>query len=460
VTSLVERELRSLDQESLVKVMMHPAQRETAADIAELIGGLRKCEQLSHLYELQHYLFGLVYQVEERRFQCARILELLKKRGRLPAKDVPVPPHYGEPTDPSAWELELYIYARLARQLRTIGDGLAWCCFGYDRRIILTLCRNNPAGPMYPKKGLPYELGRIEELWKQDGEFALHHDLTNCLRISDLTRFTTDRRAVLEEVKAPGTKQKKKQKNRAQTAVDAIMHGGQLPGGRDARLIQLNEPYVTNLEQLGDLIGLAKEHGCRGMKLSQGRAMVASSVPKVIDRWSADFTVADHVLSTTRARAIKRAGIETALHHINGYSADTASRSPIAAPWSIYPFDPVDCAAIVCDMLVFETIVSAAALVESMERVGLTGEVLLPLENGLMRNDIGVVQAHWRDNSLTWHAYGLNVLLYELAEPDTLARGTHEVLMMDNPPTEPVLVYANEARTWLPRIGAGPTIND
>lgn len=446
-----EQELRSLDRENLVKVMLHPAQRETAADIAELIGGLRKIQQLSQLYEFQSYLFGLVYKVEERRSQCARTLALLEKRGRLP-KDTPTPPPYGDPTDVASWELEVYVYARMARQLRSVGDGLAWLCFGYDRRIILTLSRNDSAGPMYPKKGLPYERGRIEELWKQHGQFALHHDLTNCLRIADLSEFKPDSRVVLQEIKAPGTKQKRKQKERAQAAVDAIMSGGQLPGDRDARLVTLTEPYVTNLDQLGVLIELAKQHGCRGMELTQGRALVASSLAKGVERWGQDFTVADRVLEAARARAIKRAGIDTALHHIKGYSSDTASRSPIAAPWSIYPFDPIDCAAIICDLLIFETTVSAGALVESMERAGLTGEVLLPHEHGKLGGDMDVVRAHKGDRTLIWHAYGLNLLLYELAEPDTLARGTRETLMLENPPTEPVMVYANEARTWLPEM--------
>ena len=55
-------------------------------------------------------------------------------------------------------------------------------------------------------------------------------------------------------------------------------------------------------------------------------------------------------------------GIDTANHHIKGFSSDTASRSPIMAPWSIYPLSPVDCAALICDLLVFETTVSAQAL--------------------------------------------------------------------------------------------------
>jgi len=48
----------------------------------------------------------------------------------------------------------------------------------------------------------------------------------------------------------------------------------------------------------------------------------------------------------------------------------------------------------------------------------------------------------------------LNLLLYELAEPDTLARGMREALVMDDPPSEPVMVYAGEAGTWLSKVRA------
>jgi hypothetical protein len=245
----------------------------------------------------------------------------------------------------------------------------------------------------------------------------------------------------------------KKQWERAQAAVDAFMRGTPLPGGRPgARLVQLAEPYRTNLKQLDDLIQLAKRYGCRGMKLSQGRALMASSLPAFMQRWGHDPEEGVSVLESTRQRAIKRAGIDTALHHLKGYSGDTASRSPIMAPWSIYPFSPVDCASIICDLVIFETTVSAQALVDSLERVGLGGELLLANAHSQLDGGTDVVRAHWRDRSLTWHAYGLNLLLYELAEPDTLARGMREVLVMDDPPTEPVMTYTSEAATWLPKV--------
>jgi hypothetical protein len=444
--------LASLGPHLSSAVMNHPAQRASFGRIAGLIGDLRACEQPGDFYEFQRRLFGHLYQVEERRGQCSRMIKRLRRRQGSP-QEAPPPPYSGDPDTAESWELEAYVYERVARQLRMVGDGLAWRCFGYDRRVILTLCRNASPGPMYGKEGLPHELGRIQELWENDGHFALHHDLTNCLRIADLTEFTEAGMWLREIKRKPHTE--KAQMDRAQAAVDALMHGGELPGPRrGARLIQLTEPYVTNLAQLGELIQMAKDRGCEGMPLSQGRALLASSLPACLRRWGTNHAEQGRELAKTRQQTIEQAGIATAMHHIRGLSGDTASRSPIMAPWSIYPFTAEECAALICDLLVFETIVSGEALVATIEQAGLHSELLLTPADVQVGDAMGVLRAHWRKRALTWHAHSLGLLLYELVEPATLARGTKEALQIDHPPTEPVMVYTAEARTWLPALAS------
>ena len=438
--------LISLGEENSRAVLIHPAQQEMANTVAKLIAWLRACETPEDCFEFQRHLFGYLYEVEERRAQCSRVIKRLR-RGQSPPADVPPPPT-GNPTQLETWELEAYVFERVARQLRMVGDGFAWTCFGYDRRLVLALSRNDSPGPMYGKDGLPYELDAIQELWKTKQHFALHHDLTNCLRIADLTEFTSDGQRLFHEIKAkPHTE--KKQLARAQAVVDAMSRGGILPSSTgDSRLVELQEPYVTNLKQLNDLLQLAKGNGSHGMKLPQGRAIVASSLPTMIGRFRNDMEEGSRFLDATRQHALKRAGIEKVMHHVKGYSGDTASRSPIMAPWSIYPFTPIDCAGLICDLLFFDTTVSADALVESLERAGLSGEVLLAPADTKLEGDMPVVRAQWRDRAVTWHAHGLGQLLYELAEPDTLARGMREVLLMGNPPDYPVLIHKDESANW------------
>lgn len=280
--------LVSLGPQASGQVMAHPAQRAIFDRIVELIEQLRALEQPADFCEFQRLLFSLLYQVEERRGQCSRMIKRLQ-RGRGAPQDAPPPPNSGDPSEKASWELEAYVYERLARQLRTVGDGFAWRCFGYNRQVIQTLSRNDSAGPMYGKAGLPYELGTVQHLWESEGHFALHHDLTNCLRIADLTEFTGEAGALLREIKrSPHTE--KAQMDRSQAAINALMHGGDLPGGRrpGARLVRLDEPYVTNLKELGELLDKAKEHGSHGMALSQGRALIASSLPACLRIWGTD----------------------------------------------------------------------------------------------------------------------------------------------------------------------------
>ena len=137
------------------------------------------------------------------------------------------------------------------------------------------------------------------------------------------------------------------------------------------------------------------------------------------------------MLAATRQQAIEQAGIATAMHHIRGLSGDTASRSPIMAPWSIYPFSPEECAALICDLLIFETIVSGEALVAGTEQAGLLGELLLTPADVQVGDAMCVLRAHWHERALTWHAHSLGLLLYELVEPGTLARGTKAALQLD-----------------------------
>ncbi len=439
--------IKLLDGEMMWAVVTHPTQRENIARVAHLIRHMRSCSSPADYNDFQRYLFRDLHSIEELRGGCSRVIKRLK-RGQQPPADAPVLPTISNPHDLASWEFENYILERVARQLRTVGDGLAWRVFGYDRRIILTLSRNQSAGPMYGKEGLPYELGRIEDLWNSKSHFALLHDLTNCLRIADITEFTADGGALFHEVKKT-PRIDPRQMTRIQSAVNAVMKGDVLPGDNpDARLVPLVTPYATDLAKLNDLVQLAKHHGARGMRLPPGRALIAASLETAAREWGNDPHEGIRKLESIKQRAIKRAGIVDATHHVRGNSGDVASRSPILPPWSIYPLDADDCAALTCDSLVFETILSPDALVEEAAASGLRAEVLLPHEHGEIGNEQEIVRFWAGDRALILHSGGLSPLLYELVQPRTWIAGVREALELKNPPDEPVLAFAAEEKVW------------
>lgn len=445
--------ISDLSLETSSAAFAHPAQKANVRRIVELLAWLDECEQPGEYYELQRHLFGYLYRVEEHRAQCSRTIKRLSK-GRSKSSDCPELPNGTDPGLLDSWELEVWVYERLARQLRSVGDALAWRCFDYDRRLILALSQNESSGMIYNPNpetdGLPYELGLVTDIWENKRQFGLLHDLTNCLRICDVTEFRTGGGPLLHEVKKK-RKVPTAQRDRAQAAVNAVAMGGRLPNPHhDMRFFEADEPYRSNTKELRDLIHLAHEHGCRGMRLPQSRALVCSSLPVLAKRYAADPEEFGQVIGSIERRAIKRAGIANATNHVTGNSGDSASRDRSMVPWGIYPLSPEDRAAIICDLVVFRSVVSVDGLVESLHGVGLEAEVLLPKSDQLeLVGNMDVLRVRWGDRALKFHAPGMSLLLYELVEPMTWARGIRELIQGSVFPASPVLILSQERDAWM-----------
>lgn len=450
----------TLDWRTLDLVYAHPAQKNTHAIIRKLISMLRKCETPEDYYNFQKHLFQFIYEADARRGECNRALKRLKA-GKT--ADTSSPPSGLVQDEADDWRLELFVYERISRQLRSVGDALAWQRFNYDRRLILTISRNAQPGTINNKVGLNYELGRIEDIWKDSGHFALLHDLTNCLRMGDVSEFTADGGVLFHEVKKDPKHVDKVQVRRIQQAIDALAKGGKLPGHQeDARITELKVRYKTDLKKLQDLLALTRRHGFKGMKLSGGRALMALSLSRTFELYKDSYESTSERYSSERSSAIKRAGIGQVKHQLLGNGRDTAARAPYIAPWAIYPFSEEDCADLICDLIMFESVVSADHLALALRELGLGVEIKLPEERGRERSpDEDVLRATWRDRGLTLHGGGLNILLYELVQPVTWAEGVRELLTAKDPPQSPVVMFSDEERVWWqPRKKYKPKRND
>jgi hypothetical protein len=149
---------------------------------------------------------------------------------------------------------------RVARQFRCVGDALAWRVFGFERRTIIALCQNDPPGVWADKAGVSAELDAVEQAYRQDGQFAILHDMTNCLRIGDVTIFRNDGSRETIEVKSNPQRSKSAQQRRIRSANDALQNAAPLSGkDRRARLFDLDVPFKTHL----DLLALGTERAAR-----------------------------------------------------------------------------------------------------------------------------------------------------------------------------------------------------
>jgi hypothetical protein len=101
---------------------------------------------------------------------------------------------------------------------------------------------------MAGKAGLAAERARVAQAY-EDGQFAILHDLTNCLRIGDVTVFGAGPPETIE-VKTDGERRSPAQRRRISAAQKALRDLGPLPGdNRGERLFDLEISFKTHLSR-------------------------------------------------------------------------------------------------------------------------------------------------------------------------------------------------------------------
>ena len=214
--------------DSFEQVLDHPRHRAAQESLVELIRQLRACTNVDEGYEFQQALLSQVLAVEEDHHAFNRAVKRMAS-GKSPQAGAPEPQSGLDPSLPSTWQLELDICERVARQFRCVGDALAWRVFGFERQYITALARNQSPGVMAGKLGLAAERARVEKAWKEDGQFALMHDLTNCLRIGDITVFGDEAPEQIE-VKTNAKRRNSVQNRRIKAARRALGVLARCPG--------------------------------------------------------------------------------------------------------------------------------------------------------------------------------------------------------------------------------------
>ena len=150
--------LDELPAEKISAIQTHPIHQEGMRTVVRLIHQLRNSTCDSDLYEFQQELLARVLATEEHRAGCSRVVKRLKRGEGVPVDAVELR-GAGEQHELENWLLERDVCERVGRQLRCVGDALAWKAFDYQRNYILVLSRNEPPGPMAGKAGLIAERG-------------------------------------------------------------------------------------------------------------------------------------------------------------------------------------------------------------------------------------------------------------------------------------------------------------
>ena len=428
--------LGQLSPADMTRVMQHPVQEQNVPVVAALIRELRACRTLAAYDELQRRLFQVLHSSEERKSQARRCAHRLARGKSLPAPLPQLPPS-ANPEDPDTWKIEDLVFDRVCRQLRAVGDGIAWRASEYDRRYVIAVSSNASPGPMAGKSGLPHELGAAVEL-RNRGSFGLLHDLTNCLRVGDITEFKPDGSKLLYEIKSSPTAKTGPQRRRMEAAVQAPMTGGELPGRPGQRIVVPPVRCRTHIRTFVAGINTAMTHGIAGVNISNSRALTAISFPTMA-RTRASDTPAQVTtdFNAQRQAALNRAGIDSMLHHVR-VASTTRNHNfvPSVIPFALFPLPPLQAALLICDYICFDLTIAPERITHKLASHGITPTVALPLANSELVATDTVLTLSKGSRELQLHPRALYELLIETLDLDTWAQANAEVL--DDPACPPI----------------------
>jgi hypothetical protein len=439
--------LSDLSPADMTRVMQHPAQRATARLVAALIRELRVCRTPVDYDEFQRRLFQALHSREVHKGQCRRCAHRLQRGKRLP-DPLPQLPEGADPGDPETWRIEDLVYDRICHQLRAVGDGLAWRASGYDRRYVIALSSNAATGTMAGNTGLPRELDAAAAI-RATGSFGLLHDLTNCLRIGDITEFRPDGSKLLYEIKSSPNAKTGPQRRRMKAAVEAVMTGGELPGRPGTRIITPTVRCRTHIRSFVSAVSQAHERGIAGIRISDSRALTACSFPALArthadagpDQLSGDFNAA-------RQNALEKAGIASALHHVRVMSP-TRNHDfvPSVMPFALFPLAPELAALLICDYIVFDITASPERVARTLNQHGITTDIPLALANDMLTAPGTVITLSKGHGMLQLHPGALYELMIECLDLATWTAANTEILDAPDSPPHPVLAFAT-TKVW------------
>lgn len=446
---MTERGKRLLerDGQGWSAVLNHPLQQAARNNIEQLLSGLRACRTEADLDDFQRALFQQVVDAQTLQAKASRNVKRVR---------------YGRPVprSPSGdWVIDRWVADRVVRQLRSVGDALAWRMFGFDRRYLLALSRNaGPPGPFVDgidadgeprfKAGLERELGVVVDRWNEQRQFSLLCDLTNSIRICDVIGFSPTGPRLIE-VKSSAAGERRDQLARAEHAVRVINEGAPLKGragGEDVDLIQSTVPLKTLLPEVRSVLDWAARQPHATVKLKHQIVLsTVSAIPGPLGK-NTDALLVE--AERREAKSFEKAGLGLPQQHLLvGQRVGAVDLDPGLAPYTIYPFSPWLCARLTTDFLSMKPTMAWDRLAEPFAARG------FEVQPGLGRPETpGAALFAYRDGvTLTVHDDAVQQLLYELHDPDRFVQAaieTRERFDRRRVRQGSVVVFANEQSVW------------
>jgi hypothetical protein len=274
-------------------------------------------------------------------------------------------------------ERDQSVYAKTRAKLKRIADGLAWKSLGFDEIRLLSYAGNPTPGFMAGKAGYYQERLVVKTLSAvPDVTFAIQNDITNILRVGDVTILLPDRTIKVIEVKSgsegPGAARAARQEERAKVIHTYLQTGTSTNLIRErageVRHIQGQDPSAYYWRRLERVCVEALSRGVMWKRLD-ARVMVMCYRPHLLPRLQPLMQTA--LVSAGWANASIRFGVLS--RHFE-YKEKASASVRYIIPITAFEVDPEVISSILngdLDVLVF---LNVTAVVDAIREAGLEVE--------------------------------------------------------------------------------------
>ena len=336
--------------------------------------------------------------------------------------------------------------------IRAVGDGIAWRALQYDRRAFTVLGDGERVGRVASGIGRDAELTALANLWENEGQFAIHNDMTNCLRHGDLTAIVErdgEVEVTIFEVKA-GSSRDNAQLQRLERATELLRKHLDPSGGSEGgmlRVTQVPARYETFLHTLPGLVDHAKAVGFNWI-LPHPCLLVGAVDYRVwgrgdVDDFAERFAKMRDDIGWTGEEPETLDWISS-LRRMRDRSHSFSS----LAPFAIFPLAAQDVADVISGPIDLFFSLHLPRLEKTLGRDGVTVRVARPPESSTL-----FLEASRRGRGVTVPPHLREQMMTELVTPNCIFAAVDEILKLNEAnPSEAydsrIVVYADERRTW------------
>jgi len=269
--------------------------------------------------------------------------------------------------DAKFFESEIMANNIINRALKEVVDGIVWRLFNYNRAFLYLLADKEPMGPIRMDKGMIESLYELADIFLDPENIAMLNDISNFLRIGDITKIGSDGNIELIEVKSSGGRggrRIQRQKQKMSELVEFINTGIREYDGRKLTIYDSNITQVHYFQNLLDALNRSQNKGYDSILIGDHLILEIVNYHKIDDINNAiEYFKKRH--ESTKERWDKNDD-----KVFTFFLSDKMEYSRNFIPYSILPYDSNMCADIITGKMMIRSLINISEIMRKIQKSG------------------------------------------------------------------------------------------